>query len=81
MLTCRELTDLVTDYLEGRQTLVQRLRFRMHVGMCRPCRAYLRQLKQTIRALGDLRAEPIPPDVQQALLERFRDWKASSKNA
>ena len=79
MLTCRELTDLVTDYLEGRQTLVQRLRFRMHVGMCRHCRAYLRQLKQTIRALGDLPAEPILPDVQQALLERFRDWKASSQ--
>lgn len=75
MLTCRELTDLVTDYLEGRQTFVERLRFQMHVGMCRHCRAYLQQVKQTIRALGELPPEPIPPDVQQALLERFRDWK------
>lgn len=58
MLTCRELTDLVTDYLEGRQTLVQRLRFQIHVGMCRHCRAYLRQFKQTIRALAELPPEP-----------------------
>jgi len=74
MLTCREVTELVTDYLEGRQTLVQRLRFQMHLGLCRHCRAYLRQIKQTIRTLGALPTEPIPPDVQQALLERFRDW-------
>ncbi len=75
MLTCQELTDLVTDYLEGRQTLVQRLRFQMHVGMCRHCRAYLRQFKQTICTLARSPREPIPADVQQALLERFRNWK------
>ena len=75
MLTCQELTDLVTDYLEGRQTFAQRLRFQMHLGMCRHCRAYLRQFKQTIPTLAQLPREPIPPDVQQALLERFRNWK------
>lgn len=77
MLTCRELTDLVTDYLEGRLTLLERLRFQMHVGMCRHCRAYLRQVKQTIRTLGQLPSDPIPPNMQQALLERFRNWRAT----
>ena len=75
MLTCRELTELVTDYVEGRLSFLDRLRFQMHVGMCRDCRAYVRQLKQTIRALGELPPESIPPDVQRALRERFRDWK------
>lgn len=75
MLTCRELTELVTDYVEGRLSFLDRLRFQMHLGMCRSCRAYLRQLKQTIRALGELPPESIPPDVQRALRERFRDWK------
>jgi predicted anti-sigma-YlaC factor YlaD len=75
MLTCRELTELVTDYVEGRLSFLDRLRFQMHLGMCRSCRAYLRQVKQIIRALGELPPESIPPDVQRALRERFRDWK------
>ncbi len=75
MLTCRDLTELVTDYVEGRLSFLDRLRFQMHVGMCRHCRAYLRQFKQTITTLARSPREPIPPDVQQALLERFRNWK------
>lgn len=54
MLTCRQLTELVTDYLEDRLSFMDRLRFRLHVGMCRHCRAYLDQMKQTIRTLGKL---------------------------
>lgn len=75
MLTCRELTELVTDYLEDRLSFMDRLRFRMHLGMCRHCRAYLDQMKQTIRTLGKLPAGAIPPDVRDALFERFRNWK------
>lgn len=75
MLTCQELTELVTDYLEDRLSLMDRLRFRFHVGMCRHCRAYLDQMKQTIRALGKLPTEEIPPDVRDVLLARFRTWK------
>lgn len=79
MLTCRELTELVTDYVEGRLSFLDRLRFQMHLGMCRHCRAYLRQFKQIIQALGKLPPESIPPEVQQALLERFRDWKRETR--
>lgn len=75
MLTCQELTELVTDYLEDRVSFMDRLRFTLHVGMCRHCRAYLQQMKQTIRTLGRLPAEEIPPDVRDELLARFRDWK------
>jgi predicted anti-sigma-YlaC factor YlaD len=75
MLTCREVTELVTDYLEGRQTLVQRLRFEMHLGMCRSCRAYLRQMRSTVRALGSLPPDAVPPDVREELLHRFREWR------
>lgn len=75
MLTCRELTELVTDYLEDRLSFVDRLRFRMHIGMCRHCRAYLDQMKHTVRTLGRLPAEEIPSDVRAELLQRFRDWK------
>lgn len=75
MLTCRQLTELVTDYLEGRLSLRQRLRFEVHVGMCSHCRAHLRQMKQTIRTLGMLPEDAVPPEALNQLLQRFRDWK------
>jgi predicted anti-sigma-YlaC factor YlaD len=75
MLTCRELTELVTEYLEGKLSIGQRLRFDMHIGMCRHCRAYLRQMKHTVQALGRLPEESVPPETLNQLLQRFRDWK------
>ncbi|OFW15450.1 MAG: anti-sigma factor [Acidobacteria bacterium RIFCSPLOWO2_12_FULL_67_14] len=74
-MTCRELTEVITDYLEGRMSFMDRVRFRVHIGMCRGCRAYLDQMKQTIRTIGRLPPEDMPPDVQAQLLERFREWK------
>lgn len=76
MMTCKELTELVTDYLESKLSFLDRVRFQFHIGLCLGCRAYLRQMRQTTRVLGALPAEPIPPDVRKALLERFRNWKA-----
>ncbi len=75
MLTCQELTELVTDYLEDRVSFMDRLRFRFHIGMCRHCRAYLDQMRQTIRTLGRLPVAEIPLDVRDDLLVRFRNWK------
>ncbi|MBI4483432.1 MAG: zf-HC2 domain-containing protein [Acidobacteria bacterium] len=75
MITCKEMTELVTDYLEGRLPWGRRLRFRLHLGMCWRCRIYLRQMKQTIRTLGKLPPEPISEEVRDELLKRFRNWK------
>ncbi len=74
MMTCAQLTELVTEYLEGRLGLGQRLAFQMHVGMCRNCRMYLKQVRQTVRLTGKLPEEPIPAAVKTELLERFRNW-------
>jgi anti-sigma factor RsiW len=75
MITCRELTELITDYLEGRLGLGDRLRFQLHLGLCRHCRAYLRQMRATVSALGRLPGEGPPPEVEAELLRRFRGWK------
>lgn len=75
MLTCQEVTELVTDYLEGRQSMMQRLRFQMHLGMCRHCRAYLKQMKTTVDTIGRLPNESIPPEMSKEVLDRFRTWK------
>lgn len=75
MLTCQEVTNLVNDYVDGTLSFGDRLRFRMHVGMCRNCRSYLHDRQLTIKALGKLQAEPIPAEVRDGLMARFRDWK------
>jgi hypothetical protein len=70
------MTELVTDHLEGRLPLLTRLRFQWHLGWCVDCRAWLRQMRGTIRALGRLPEVRMPPQVRAELLERFRGWKA-----
>ena len=75
MLTCKELTELVTDYLEGRMSFMERLKIQMHLGMCIRCRTYLRQMKMTIRTLGKLPREAMPADVRDELLVRFRNMR------
>ena len=73
--TCREVAELITDYLEGSLTLTQRLRFQMHMGLCFACRNYLRQMKYTVATLGKLPSEPVPAQVKEELMKRFRTWK------
>lgn len=78
MLTCQEVTELVTDYLEGRQPLMQRVRFQLHLGVCRHCRAYLGQMRFTLSTLHQLPADSAPPAMPPELLERLRSWKKNT---
>ena len=74
-LTCKEIVELVTDYLE--QTLVSemRARFEEHVTECPGCQTYIEQVQQTISMLHRLAEEPTLPESKEELLEIFRNWK------
>ncbi|HLF26511.1 MAG TPA: zf-HC2 domain-containing protein [Anaerolineae bacterium] len=74
-LSCRELVELITDYLEETLPFSERARFEQHLAMCDGCLNYLAQMRQTIRALGRLTEDSIEPQVQHDLLQIFRDWK------
>jgi predicted anti-sigma-YlaC factor YlaD len=74
MLTCSQVNQLVTDYLEGKLSLRESLKFQLHIGTCRHCRRYLRQMKRTIRTLGRLPPVDVPADVMTLLLSRFHQW-------
>jgi hypothetical protein len=76
-LTCRELVELVTDYFEQALSPAERLRFEEHIAICSPCRLHLRQMRETIRLLGELTEQNIPPRARDELLLAFRDWKRS----
>ncbi len=43
-LTCKEVTEAITDYLEGTLSFVEWVRFQMHLGLCFGCRRYLHQI-------------------------------------
>jgi len=74
-LTCRELVELVTDYLEGALPPEERARFDEHIATCRPCTTYLGQLREMLRLLGRLTEESVSPEARETLLQAFRDWK------
>ena len=74
-LTCQELVELITDYLEAALPNVERVRIEEHLAVCSGCRNYLEQMRQTIHTLGKLPEESIPNSVRDELLTLFRDWK------
>ena len=74
-LTCAELVELVTDYLENKLTAAERDRFEAHLKVCPGCETYLDQIRQTIATTGKLREETLEPSTRDDLLSLFRDWK------
>jgi anti-sigma factor RsiW len=73
-MPCRELVELVTEYLEDRLAPLERARFEAHLAECEACRTYLEQFRQTIRALGRLPEESLSAEARDALLAAFRGW-------
>lgn len=76
-MTCRELVELVTAWLDHALPPAESARFDAHLVDCPYCRAYLEQVRQTSRLLGRLSEDTIDPTVRDELLQRFRDWRAS----
>ena len=75
-LSCQELVELVTDYLEGALPEEERARFEQHVGPCDGCREYVEQMRTTIELAGRIEPRELSPEAERALLAAFRHWKA-----
>jgi anti-sigma factor RsiW len=74
-LECREVVEVVTDYLEGALPPGDRLRFDYHLALCEDCQAYLDQLRTVIRVAGRPAVDAVPPETMAGLLRAFRDWR------
>ena len=74
MLTCQEVIDFLTDYLDGQLPLNQRLAFELHLSLCRDCRSYLHNFKTTIAAAKQTRddAASMPEELVKAILQSRR---------
>jgi anti-sigma factor RsiW len=73
-MTCQELVELVTDYLDGALPDAERARFEAHLAECPGCERHLEQVRMTIDLVGATPALAAQPEVS-ALLETFRHWK------
>jgi anti-sigma factor RsiW len=74
-LACRELVELVSDYLEDALDDAQRARFEAHIAGCENCSAYVRQMRETLTLMGELTPESLSPQAESELLDAFRDWR------
>lgn len=75
-LTCQELVELVTDYLESAMPPEARDRFEAHVQGCPDCEAYVDQIRATIALTGKLSPASLSEEARRKLLDAFRDWRA-----
>ncbi|MGA8209975.1 MAG: zf-HC2 domain-containing protein [Nocardioidaceae bacterium] len=74
-MTCRELVELVTAYLEGALAEPDRERFEAHLRECEGCDRYLEQMRHTLAVLGGLAERTLPPGSRQQLLAAFASWR------
>jgi predicted anti-sigma-YlaC factor YlaD len=75
MLSCREVVELVTAYLEGALSEVEEVRFEEHLAMCDGCAAYLDQMRRTIAVVGRLDPAAVDLETCDRLVHAFRGWR------
>jgi len=76
-MSCRELVNLVNEYLEGGLESDDRARFEAHLEECEGCVNYLNQMRATINLVGRLTEESVPVPAIDKLMTAFRNWKAT----
>ena len=74
-LTCHEVIELLSNYIEGALSDGDRRRVDEHLALCDGCTTYLEQMRETIRLSGMVTEEQVPEDDKASLLAAFRDWR------
>jgi predicted anti-sigma-YlaC factor YlaD len=77
-LTCQEVVELVTDYLEHALLPQTQALLEAHLTECDGCTTYTEQIQQTISMLRRLTQEPLFPTSRQELLNVFQSWKSGN---
>ena len=73
MITCKEITDLLADYLEGSLDSQTAQALEAHLSDCWICDNFLRTYRSTTNLLHDLGEEEIPVELKEGLLRFFRE--------
>jgi len=73
-LTCAELVEQITAYLEGVLPPDDVARFRAHLASCDGCEAYLEQVHTMLRSLRGTPDEELTAETEAAIVGAFRQW-------
>jgi anti-sigma factor RsiW len=74
-LTCHDVIELLSSYIEDALSDGDRRRVDEHLALCDGCATYLEQMRETIRLTGMVTEEQVPEQDKTALLAAFRDWR------
>jgi anti-sigma factor RsiW len=67
MITCRQLAELLFDYIAGELPPEQADVIRKHLCECPPCVAYVETYQLTIKLTRQLPPAPVPPQLIERL--------------
>jgi len=73
-LTCVQVVELVTEYLEGGLSEADRARFDAHLSGCDGCTDYLDQIRVTIAVVGRVDEDDLSGEAKAGLVAAFRGW-------
>jgi hypothetical protein len=74
-VSCQEVVELVTDYLDQTLAADEASLFEQHVNFCDGCDWYLDQMRTTVGTVGRITEEDVPPETRTSLLAAFREWR------
>jgi anti-sigma factor RsiW len=76
-LACRDVVEILSDYLDGALDDDTREVVETHLASCEGCDRALAQLRETVRATGMLSEDQLTEEQKTTLLEAFRGWDHS----
>ncbi len=74
-LACRQVVELVTDYLDGTLPNGMRRRMEHHLSGCDPCVEYVGQIRTTVELAANIEPEPLDPETRNHLIDLYREWQ------
>jgi anti-sigma factor RsiW len=72
LISCQEVVEVVTDYLEGRMTPEDVAIFEAHLELCDGCKWYVEQMRITIATVGRIDEADVPDEMRATLMDAFR---------
>ena len=70
--SCKQLTDLLFDYLNDKLSRRVKRDFEQHLGICPVCVSFLNTYKKTVAATRSVDAAALPPRVRDNVLAFLR---------
>jgi anti-sigma factor RsiW len=78
-ISCQEVVEVITDYLEGKLSPEDAAIFEAHLELCDGCKWYLEQMRTTIATVGHVEEEEVPAELRDTVLAAFTRARARER--